>query len=252
MFVGIAALSPYFRGRRIAVPTNAGRCAAGCWCTSTTAWWRCSLGHSALARPEGRVSEGAQEPQVRLHVRHCHERRWRVLHGVPHLGRRGIRARGSWGWGSRGSPPRGMAFSRHQAALYEQHKKWMIRSYVVTFAFVTFRALSSGLEGQRRRHSSTVSALPPGSAGQFCCLLNELILQGRPELARAGGLTRLVGRVGREGGEGREGREGRVAPSALCRLLRFLCRASTTSAPFLRAVATRVGGRAARPRRRRS
>jgi hypothetical protein len=28
----------------------------------------------------------------------------------------------------------------------EQHREWMIRSYVITFAFVTFRALDAGLE----------------------------------------------------------------------------------------------------------
>jgi hypothetical protein len=28
----------------------------------------------------------------------------------------------------------------------EQHREWMIRSYVITFAFVTFRALQAGLE----------------------------------------------------------------------------------------------------------
>ena len=35
----------------------------------------------------------------------------------------------------------GMAWAAIRRSLYEQHKEWMIRSYVVTFAFVTFRAL---------------------------------------------------------------------------------------------------------------
>src|SRR5689334_8078414 len=39
----------------------------------------------------------------------------------------------------------GMAFLAIQRHLYEQHKEWMIRSYVVTFAFVTFRALQVAL-----------------------------------------------------------------------------------------------------------
>src|ERR1051325_1925084 len=39
----------------------------------------------------------------------------------------------------------GMAFLAIQRHLYEQHKEWMIRSYVVTFAFVTFRALATVL-----------------------------------------------------------------------------------------------------------
>ena len=35
----------------------------------------------------------------------------------------------------------GLAYAAIRRSLYEQHKEWMIRSYVVTFAFVTFRAL---------------------------------------------------------------------------------------------------------------
>jgi hypothetical protein len=35
----------------------------------------------------------------------------------------------------------GLAFAAVQRSLYDQHKEWMIRSYVVTTAFVTFRAL---------------------------------------------------------------------------------------------------------------
>jgi hypothetical protein len=72
----------------------------------------------------------------------------------------------------------GMAFLAIKRHLYEQHKEWMIRSYVVTFAFVTFRALSSGLEGQG---VATLDRI--GIAAWFCwsvpLLLNELVLQGR-------------------------------------------------------------------------
>lgn len=72
----------------------------------------------------------------------------------------------------------GMAFLAIKRHLYEQHKEWMIRSYVVTFAFVTFRALSTVLEGQGM---ATVDRI--GIAAWFCwaapLLLNELVLQGR-------------------------------------------------------------------------
>jgi hypothetical protein len=39
----------------------------------------------------------------------------------------------------------GLAFVAIKKQLYDQHKEWMIRSYVVTFAFVTFRALQGTL-----------------------------------------------------------------------------------------------------------
>jgi hypothetical protein len=35
----------------------------------------------------------------------------------------------------------GLAYAAVRRSLYDQHKEWMIRSYVVTTAFVTFRAL---------------------------------------------------------------------------------------------------------------
>ena len=72
----------------------------------------------------------------------------------------------------------GMAFLAIKRHLYEQHKEWMIRSYVVTFAFVTFRALATVLEGQG---VATLDRI--GIAAWFCwavpLLLNELVLQGR-------------------------------------------------------------------------
>jgi uncharacterized membrane protein len=69
-----------------------------------------------------------------------------------------------------------LAIRRH---LYEQHKEWMIRSYVVTTGFITFRALTMVLAvagigdiGQR-----------VAVAAWFCwsvpLLVNEAVLQGR-------------------------------------------------------------------------
>ena len=39
----------------------------------------------------------------------------------------------------------GMAFLAIRRGLVEQHKEWMIRSYVVTFAFVAFRVIIPAL-----------------------------------------------------------------------------------------------------------
>ena len=72
-----------------------------------------------------------------------------------------------------------LAFLAIKRSLMEQHKEWMIRSYVVTFAFVFFRI-----------GSITVGALKPDAALEaaqtmaWACwalplLMTELILQGR-------------------------------------------------------------------------
>jgi uncharacterized membrane protein len=73
----------------------------------------------------------------------------------------------------------GLAFLAIQRHLIEQHKEWMIRSYVVTFGFVSFRVLFSALQG------AGVGTLPEqlGASAWFCwsvpLLLNEAVLQGR-------------------------------------------------------------------------
>jgi hypothetical protein len=72
----------------------------------------------------------------------------------------------------------GLAFLAIKRHLYEQHKEWMIRSYVVTFAFVTFRAFDALL---------AVQGLPLldriGISAWFCwsvpLLVNEAVMQGR-------------------------------------------------------------------------
>ena len=63
--------------------------------------------------------------------------------------------------------------------LYEQHKEWMIRSYVVTTGFVTFRLLFSALQ------AAGVGTTPEQLAASawFCwavpLLVTEAVLQGR-------------------------------------------------------------------------
>jgi hypothetical protein len=71
----------------------------------------------------------------------------------------------------------GMAFLAIKRHLYEQHKEWMIRSYVVTFAFVSFRAFDSVIESRMPLLDHI------GISAWFCwsvpLLINELVLQGR-------------------------------------------------------------------------
>jgi uncharacterized membrane protein len=63
--------------------------------------------------------------------------------------------------------------------LTAQHREWMIRSYVVTFAFVTFRAFWAGLQAMG------VGTLPEqlAAASWFCwavpLMVTEAVLQGR-------------------------------------------------------------------------
>ena len=77
----------------------------------------------------------------------------------------------------------GLAFLAIKRHLYEQHKEWMIRSYVVTFAFVTFRALQASLG------AANIGTLQEqlAAASWFCwavpLLITEAILQGRKILA---------------------------------------------------------------------
>jgi hypothetical protein len=72
----------------------------------------------------------------------------------------------------------GMAFLAIKRHLYEQHKEWMIRSYVVTFAFVTFRVLDSVIAA---RGMPLFEHL--GISAWLCwsvpLLINELVMQGR-------------------------------------------------------------------------
>jgi len=73
-----------------------------------------------------------------------------------------------------------LAIKRH---LYEQHKEWMVRSYVVTLGFVTFRILFTALQ------SRGIGTLPEqlGVSAWFCwsvpLLVTEAALQGRRILA---------------------------------------------------------------------
>ena len=78
-----------------------------------------------------------------------------------------------------------MAVAAIRRGLVEQHQEWMIRSYVVTFAFVTFRILWTILAAA---HIGTLSE-QFGAASWFCwalpLLITEVVLQGRRIFERA-------------------------------------------------------------------
>jgi hypothetical protein len=73
----------------------------------------------------------------------------------------------------------GLAVLAIQRGLIAQHQEWMIRSYVVTFAFVTFRAFWALLQ------AVGIGTLPEqlAAASWFCwavpLLFTEAVLQGR-------------------------------------------------------------------------
>ncbi len=73
----------------------------------------------------------------------------------------------------------GLAFIAIKRHLYDQHKEWMIRSYVVTTGFVTFRALTVAL-------GALQIGMPQDQivvAAWFCwaapLLVTEAVMQGR-------------------------------------------------------------------------
>jgi hypothetical protein len=77
----------------------------------------------------------------------------------------------------------GMALLAVQRALYDVHKEWMIRSYVVTFAFVTFRAMQVSLAAAGVGTLQEQLALSSWFCWAVPLLVTEVILQGRKVLA---------------------------------------------------------------------
>ena len=77
----------------------------------------------------------------------------------------------------------GMAWLAIRRHLFEQHKEWMVRSYVVTTAFVSFRIFQEVL--QRAGVGTTLEQL--AISAWFCwsvpLLITEAVLQGRKVLA---------------------------------------------------------------------
>lgn len=79
----------------------------------------------------------------------------------------------------------GLAFMAIRRSLVEQHKEWMIRSYVVTFAFVTFRITFSALQRLHLGSEQEDANVMAWACWAVPLLVTEVILQGRKILAVA-------------------------------------------------------------------
>ena len=77
----------------------------------------------------------------------------------------------------------GLAFVAIQRQLYDQHKEWMIRSYVVTTAFVTFRAMFPVLQSSGIADLAAAAAMSAWGCWAVPLLICEAVLQGRKILA---------------------------------------------------------------------
>lgn len=77
----------------------------------------------------------------------------------------------------------GLAFAAIKRHLIEQHKEWMIRSYVVTMAFVTFRLLFEMLKTAEIGTVREQLAISSWFCWAVPLLVTEAILQGRKILA---------------------------------------------------------------------
>ncbi len=77
----------------------------------------------------------------------------------------------------------GMAFTAIRRHLIEQHKEWMIRSYVVTTAFISFRVFFLMLESAGTGTVNERLALSSWLCWAVPLLITEAWLQGRKILA---------------------------------------------------------------------
>lgn len=69
-----------------------------------------------------------------------------------------------------------LAIRRHD---YEQHREWMIRSYTVTFAFVTFRLAARWLEGLHFTSPEDIGTIMAWACWSIPLLIAEPLLQWR-------------------------------------------------------------------------
>jgi len=73
----------------------------------------------------------------------------------------------------------GLAVGAIRRGLVEQHREWMIRSYVVTFAFVTFRAMWVALQAAGVGTRDEQLAMSSWFCWAVPLLIVEAVLQGR-------------------------------------------------------------------------
>jgi len=73
----------------------------------------------------------------------------------------------------------GLAFASIRRSLIQQHKEWMIRSYVVTFAFVTFRVGDVAMQAAGVGEPLQNIAFLSWASWAVPLLMTEAILQGK-------------------------------------------------------------------------
>jgi hypothetical protein len=76
-----------------------------------------------------------------------------------------------------------LAYLAIKRSLIDQHKEWMIRSYVVTFAFVTFRVIQPALYAAHIGTPLEQLAFTAWACWAVPLLVTELVIQGRKVLA---------------------------------------------------------------------
>jgi uncharacterized membrane protein len=76
-----------------------------------------------------------------------------------------------------------LAYLAIRRSLIDQHKEWMVRSYVVTFAFVTFRVIQPALQAAHIGTPPEQLALAAWACWAMPLLVTEVVLQGRKVLA---------------------------------------------------------------------
>src|SRR5262245_46272899 len=75
-----------------------------------------------------------------------------------------------------------LAYLAIRRSLIDQHKEWMIRSYVLTFAFVTFRVLQPLLGAAHIGSSVEQFTVTAWACWTVPLLITELVIQGRKVL----------------------------------------------------------------------
>jgi uncharacterized membrane protein len=80
----------------------------------------------------------------------------------------------------------GMAILAIRRHAYEQHREWMIRSYTVTFAFVTFRLIDQWLADLHVASADDIDTIMAWACWAVPLLLAEPLLQLRRMRLRAG------------------------------------------------------------------
>lgn len=83
-----------------------------------------------------------------------------------------------------------LAFVAIRRRLFEQHREWMIRSYVVTFAFVSFRVLFTALDSAEIGTLEERLALASWFCWALPLLATEAVLQGRKIISARAPLLR--------------------------------------------------------------